>query len=199
MNRRAISALADLYLRDEVLSSHVPFHRAQSTLGRGILFLYPIRTSAVSSSTIVQAASVYCRPCCFESLVVMRCTEVDTKSPAPATNAKTLSPLLDPFLGGCRTFGANLRIHAVQPRFLKLLLVSGVFPTPHRGLRCSRRGRRCPCSRGELSRCFGSHRLCLFSRCKVIHSARILGHVPFKSNGVFSRILCGFVVTAISN
>ena len=45
-------------------------------------------------------------------------TEVDTKNPTPAKNAKTLNPLLDTFLGGCRTFGVNLCNVVMQVNWL---------------------------------------------------------------------------------
>ena len=67
---------------------------AQSTRNRGLARQNSENVTTKTAALIVE---------------LIRRSSVGTKSPAPAKNAKTLSPLLDRFLGGCRSFGANLR------------------------------------------------------------------------------------------
>ena len=67
----------------------------------------------------------------FGVLKMDRRTEIDSKSPAPAKNAKTLSPPLDPFLGRCRVFGVDVRGGAGIGRGLWYIYFERIIPSTH--------------------------------------------------------------------
>lgn len=67
----------------------------------------------------------------FGVLKMDRRTEIDSKSPAPAKNAKTLTPPLDPFLGRCRVFGVDVRGGAGIGRGLWYIYFERIIPSTH--------------------------------------------------------------------